>query len=665
MRLRIPAIVLTWALAAAVLAAPASGQGGTPVKRVGSPTELADTLASSFRGRIVVPRDVDWEMKRACGARDEFGNCVDTPLTFLQLRAGVELVGERGALGSRPTLRATFDAEGYPLFQIQEGGVRVEGLHLYGPRRPKDRFKILPGVKAINVVQDAPNQRGRPTVIADMEIDRWLNAVDVEGVKEVKEPKDYCATPGCPVPLPTDAGLLRVERSNIHDNSGVGGGYGVVVGGGAYATVEGNVFQFNNHSIAASGYAYSGYVALFNYVLRGVYTFGEDRTLPHNLDVHGTGGSGSSHAGGRAGTYFELRQNVVLGEQDYGFLGRLTRAAFALRGRAVRSVNFIGNVVAHDDFDEAIKLGEGDDSSLDEDRPSTFNLRTSGTVYDTDHSTELAAGDFDGDGRTDAFVANGTAWFMSRGGVAPWELLHESTKLTRELAFADVDNDRFTDVLYRDGAGNVGYLRRGQGNLVPLTSTPVPLAEVRAGDFDGDGLTDLFHTRAGQWRVWSGRTRAWATIGSSGKPIGELLFGEFDAVRGTDVGGVIGSGWAYSSAARRPWARMNARLTTSFAGARAADLDGNGRTDVIVNQDRRWKWSRDGRGVLVRLRNAPGYPTLAQSVFGRFDGGRRDRIVAFQPTPFGLSVFPGERLAIHRGPGTGEAFAPLSAQNMR
>jgi hypothetical protein len=499
-------------------------------------------------------------------------------------------------------------------------------------------------------------------VIADTEIDRWLVGVDVEGVREVKEPADYCQTPGCPVPLPSDAGLLRVERSYIHDNTGVGGGYGVVVGGGCYATVEGNVFQFNNHSIAASGNAYSGYTALFNYVLRGVHTFGEDRTLPHSLDVHGTGGGdGSSHAGGRAGTYFLLRQNVVLGEQDYGFLGRLTRAAFALRGRAVRGVDFIGNVLTHDDFDEAIKLREGDDSSLDEDRPSTFNLRTSGTQYNTDHSTEIASGDFDGDGRTDVFLANGTAWFMSRAGIMPWELLHESTKLTRELGFADVDNDRRTDVLYRDGAGRLGYLRGGQGDLVPLTQSPGPVSDLRPGDFDGDGLTDLFYTRAGQWRVWYGRTRAWATVGSSGKPIGELLFGEFDGVRGTDVAGVIGSGWSYSSAAKSPWARMNGRLTTTFAGARAADLDGNGRTDVVVLSGGRWRTSRDGRGPLVLLRRPHGYPSLAQVVIGRFEPGTRDALVAFEPTSDGA----GDRLAIHRGPGTGELFRPLSTQNMR
>ena len=34
-------------------------------------------------------------------------------------------------------------------------------------------------------------------------------------------------------------------------------------------TIEGNVFEYNSHAVAASGQAYSGYVARFNYVLQG------------------------------------------------------------------------------------------------------------------------------------------------------------------------------------------------------------------------------------------------------------------------------------------------------------------------------------------------------------------------------------------------------------
>ncbi len=643
--------------------------GGTPVQaqvsddprvttvRVESPVQLAEILKSDFRGRIVVPRDADWTMERSCVRRDAFGRCVDEPFTYLPVRRGVDLVGERGALGSRPVLRAAYGAESYPLFTVEEGGVRIEGLELVGPRNPRDRFKDLPSVGAIKVVQDAPKQRPLRTLIADNEITRFNVAISVEGARGgFNEPTEYCAgLDPCLAPFPSDAALARIERNYIHTNV-VGPGYGVVVGGGAYATVEGNVFEFHNHAIAASGYAFSGYVARFNYILRGVYTYGEDRTLGHNIDVHGRGRAETrNYAGGRAGTYFEVSQNTILGSQDYGFAGRLTRAAFGLRGRPAQGAHFVGNVLTHDDFDEAIKLRGGDDETLDEDRPATFNLRTAGTRYSKDYSRELASGDFDGDGRTDAFVANGTGWFFSRAGVRHWEFLRASTARTRDLVFADVDGDRVTDVLLRDGGGRIGYLKSGRGDRVELTSAPVPMSDVRSGDFDGDGRADLFYTHRGQWRVWYARTRTWAEAATSAKPIGELLFGEFDAVRGTDVVGINGDGWAYSSAATAGWARLNARLTRSFAGARAADLDGNGRTDIVVADGDTWRWSRGGRGALVRLVKASSLPRLAGTLVGRFDGGTRDVIVGL----------PDDRLVVLRAAQSRRGLDPLSAQNMR
>src|SRR5207244_4558471 len=139
------------------------------------------------------------------------------------------------------------------------------------------------------------------------------------------------------------------------------------------------------------------------------------------------------------------------------------------------AIEIRANVVVHNDADSAIRLVQGDVTSLDDENPGSFNLRAQNNQYDTDHSTEIAAGDFDGDGHTDVFVATGTAWFFSRGGSQPWEFLHGSNKRTAELGFADIDNDGITDVLYRDPSGNLGYLKSGRADLVPLTTSPVPI----------------------------------------------------------------------------------------------------------------------------------------------------------------------------------------------
>ncbi len=372
----------------------------------------------------MIPAGADWTLKGT-----------------IPLRSGVQLVGARGPLGERPVLRQAEDT--HALFTTEGANdVRIEGLQLIGPRRTKDRFKDSNGDKAIHV-QVNPGTTGRDIRIVDNEIDHWSVAVGVDGDHQADTNREYdalCEGGRCPKLYPKDAGQVRVERNYIHENVAKGGGYGVVVGGGAYATIEANVFEYNNHSIAASGRAFSGYVARYNYVLRGVLTFGEDRTKPHNFDVHGRGKAAEKkYVGGLAGFSFDVSQNTILGSQDYGFAGRLTRAAFGLRGRPTMGARFTGNVVTHDDFDEAVKLSGGN--------ASTYKLTSSGNKYGTDYSKEIAAGDFDGDGRDDVLVANGTGWFFSRAGIAPWEFLMPSRLRIRDVHLADVDGDRRTDVI--------------------------------------------------------------------------------------------------------------------------------------------------------------------------------------------------------------------------
>jgi hypothetical protein len=644
----------------------ASIQAGPQLPRIcRSAADLNDLLRSDYRGRVIIPADARWEMKGRDGV----------PLTYIPLHSGIELVGERGALGSRPLLYTNYRAEGHPLFVIDKADdVRVEGLHLRGPYRPRDRKKELANVRAIEVVQDSVTGAGRRVVVSDNEIDGFRDAVVVAGTIAKDEPRDYrraCSCHGRQWPAdPLDPTLVRVERNYLHNNAMQGGGYGVVVGGGVYAAIEGNVLAFNNHSIAADGQAYSGYSARFNYVLRGVLTYGDNDTYPHSFDVHGR--KGRAFAGGPAGTYFDVSFNAVLGEQDFGFWGLQTRAAFGLRGRPAQGAHFTGNVLAHDDFDEAVKLRAGDDRRLDEDRPSTFNLRSAGNRYDVDYSTELATGDFDGDGRTDVFVANGTAWFYSSAGIQPWRYLRASNKRIGELGFADIDNDGVTDVLYRDPSGSLGYVKSGTaGPVTPLTALPVPIKDLRIGDFDGDGLTDLFHSRGNQWQVWYGSTRAWTPTQTSGEPLSRLLFGEFDGVRGTDVVGILGSGWHVSSASTQPWARLNGRLAGTFSNAVAADFDGNGITDIAIGDGQTWRYSRDGRSPLDVMRNGDRrlpYPALNRLAIGRFDGGMQHKVISFsltaEGTPGNVRYSPGEWLFMWRGPGNG-SFGSRSLQTMR
>jgi hypothetical protein len=606
--------------------------------RACSPGHLADVLNSEFRGRIVIPRDVVWEMKGVTGQ----------PLRDLPVKSGVEIVGERGALGSRPTLFARDISTGYALLRVTGNDVRISGLRFLGPKPASTHDRIEPTVKAIEVLEDFDQQLGRRVLIDDNEFQQWSHAgVSVRGAHEVRLPSEW--DPAWKKPVPADASLVRVERNYMHDNVMDGKGYGVVLGGGAYVTVTGNVFANNRHSVAASGKAFSGYVARSNYILDDATK--EGRYYNQHFDVHGTGAGGY---GGPAGTYFDIASNTIRGEQRY--YGVKTRPAVMVRGRVADGMLFRGNVLVHDSLDAAVALTTGGLSGLGigEDH-GKFNFRPGRNRYDADYSTEIASGDFDGDRRTDIFLANGTAWWYSRAGIKQWELLRESTARTGELAFADIDNDGRTDVLVRDGTGRLGYHKSGTAPLTALTTLPVSISELRFGDFDGDGRTDMFHTRNGQWYVWYAATRRWTATQTSIARVRELLFGDFDAMRGTDVVAVRNKAWSYSSASRQSWARLNAQLTSTFNNAVVADFDGNGRDDIAVSSGTSWRYSPGGRAPLAVMRSANGLPALSSLQIGRFDGGLRSVAVGFA----------GDRLATWTGFGVGSRYSIRSAQDMR
>ena len=440
------------------------------------------------------------------------------------------------------------------MFEVCGNDIRVEGLHLRGPQTGENHSKEPPYFHGIRVFQaagkraaspcladntpDIPEpirgQLGRNVVIADNEMEQWtggaVSTLGVHGNILIDAWKPYtcagnsqcCGDPDgvfppdpdddvCWKPLTfADAGLVRIERNFLHHNARDEGGYGVDVSGGSFVTITGNVFNYNRHAVTASGRAHSGYVARFNYVLQGGYR--ENPVGPYggtwnqHMDVHGVGSGGY---GGPAGTQFDISLNTFRGAQKYGELW--TRPAFMQRGVPEIGVDFRDNVLVHGSLSDAVRFKRfnpfGGPSNAIGRQFAKFH--PSGNRYDTDTIRDLATGDFDGDGVTDVFIANGTAWFYSRGGKRPWEFLHASTKSIRELGFADIDNDGVTDVLYRDPQGNVGYLKSGREDLVAAHDQPRAheghaLRRFRRRRQDG-------HVRhaPGQWRVWRGATRTW------------------------------------------------------------------------------------------------------------------------------------------------------------
>ena len=637
-------------------------------RRVETPDELESVLRSDFVGCVIV-------------TKDKFLNM--TGRSSIPVNSGVALIGERGEIGSRPSIftdakcadlsirPGSHACQGYALFLITGNGISVSGLHLRGPAKG-DRSSEQPYVHGIKIVADPDQKTGRNIYIADNEFDEWTGAgIDISSTHVARTPQQFL--PEWTRMTQDDAKLILVEGNFMHHNARDGGGYGVVVGSGAFATILGNVFDFNRHAVASDGFANSGYISKFNYVLEGGFKQGS--YYNQHFDVHGTNDSNgddrSTGYGGTAGEFYEISHNTIRGDQNYYcFIACLnTRPALMLRGRPTTGLKFDANILAHDDLDAAVSLKDDKgDTGWGEDH-GDFNFSAAGNQYNKDYSNELATGDFDGDKRTDIFIATGTAWFYSRGGQGPWEFLQASNKRISELGLADIDNDGITDVLYRDGAGNVGFLKSGRIALRPLTTSPVPMSEMRFGDFDGDGLTDIFYTRDGQWRIWYGNLKEWRDAQNSGFPISALLFGEFDAVKGTDVAAVTGGKWQISSAALSSWTVLNPGESRSFRGAVVADFNGDGRDDIAFDEGRQmWSYSAGGAGPLLSLREGDGqfvhYPELSKLLAGRFDGDPRAEIVSYYVrSGENLPVFE-NHFMIWRG-GVRDRFEQLSLHPMR
>jgi hypothetical protein len=260
--------------------------------------------------------------------------------------------------------------------------------------------------------------------------------------------------------------------------------------GAGCARIEGNLFNKNRHAVASSGPAgdRQSYVARYNYVLEGGFTVCNRWGLCYwnqHFDVHGTGSGGY---GGEAGEYFEIARNTIRGEQMYYQIQ--TRPAFMLRGTPTIGAYFHDNVVVHDNEGEAVQFKPIAECLVYNGGVPTYSPEKCHSYvdvndYNTDWINQVAVGDFDGDGRDDIFLANGTAWWYSSAGRTEWRFLRASTLRVGDLRFGHfTGNDARTDVLYASGP-NWFVSSGGTGSGMWWRGDGTPLFDCVFGDFDG------------------------------------------------------------------------------------------------------------------------------------------------------------------------------------
>ena len=192
-----------------------------------------------------------------------------------------------------------------------------------------------------------------------------------------------------------------------------------------------------------------------------------------------------------------------------------------------------------------------------------------------------------------------------------------------------------------------------------------PTVRLGVGDFDGDGIEDLFLATGAAWYYSPGGAREWRFLNSAPNPIDQLLLGDFDGDGRTDVVAVENGQFLVSWGGISDWEVLNANptggrvllLPSAAASMMVGDFDGDGRADIFWADGGTWWISYSGTTQFVQvivssnllvsdLRFGDFNGDGATDVFGVVDGhwsvrygfkGFRGFLGGWQPLPVSLT----------------------------
>ena len=150
------------------------------------------------------------------------------------------------------------------------------------------------------------------------------------------------------------------------------------------------------------------------------------------------------------------------------------------------------------------------------------------------------------------------------------------------------------------------------------------LGLVAAGDFDGDGASDVIRSISTGWQ-WSRSGReGWAFLNTHTNPISQLAFGDFVGFRSTDIVRATGTEWQVSDGGSSQWRKL-ITTTAPLSSAAFGDFEGDGKTDAFFADGTRWTILNNYLPVTRRHYNEP--YKLSELRFGNFVGDSKLDVV--------------------------------------
>ena len=99
----------------------------------------------------------------------------------------------------------------------------------------------------------------------------------------------------------------------------------------------------------------------------------------------------------------------------------------------------------------------------------------------------------------------------------------------------------------------------------------------------GDRRDDILWTNGVSWYISSGGAGPFTLSTTSSARVKDLRFGDFDGNGTTDVLGTISGRWMVSYSATSDWTPLPKSLTNTMNGVVVADFDGDGRADIATS----------------------------------------------------------------------------------